>query len=93
MKKNNSDNYEHLGLFLLDQEKHPIAFKAKIEEMLINGLNEEEALKYIKTTPIELEIYYTPNIGLWAVESDAVDNIDIHDPYTGELLEDESDED
>ena len=38
--------------------------------------------------PIELELYYNTNLGLFGVESEAVEgNCDIYDPYTSEILE------
>lgn len=93
MKKNSAENYESI-LIKLSEEKFPIAFNAKVEELVSTGAfdSEEEAKAYVRTTPIELELYYSPNLGLFGVESDAVECTEIYDPYTGEVME-ECDED
>ena len=86
---NNSDDYESLGTLKLTKEKFPKAFKAKVEELLEEGVcaTEEEAEKVIKSMDFELEIYYEKGTGLFAVESAAVDSGTIYSPYTAELCE------
>lgn len=47
------------------------------------------AEKWVQGMEIELELYYQPEYGLFAVESEAVEsNIPIYSPYTAEELED-----
>jgi hypothetical protein len=49
--------------------------------------SEEEAIKWIETTPFELELYYEKGYGLFAVEAEAVENTDVHSPYSDAILE------
>ena len=89
VKLNNADNYESLGCITLTKEKYPIAFKAKVEELLEEELckTEEEAEKLVTSMEIELEIYYEKGYGLFAVECGAVEGGSVISPYTGEECE------
>jgi len=91
MKKNNSENYEVVCTLRLDRlfaEKYPIAYQAKKEELMEDcGMSEEEAVATMKDMEIELELYYEKGRGLFAVESEAVENNTIYSPYTREELE------
>lgn len=90
IKLNNSENYEHLCNVRLTKEKFPIAFEHKVQELIEDcGMSREEAEKTIPDMEIELELYYHPSYGLFAVESEAVERTaSIFSPYTGEELED-----
>lgn len=85
LKLNNSENYEFLCNVKLSKDKYPIAFENKIEELLEQGFETREAAeKYISETEIELELYYHKGYGVFAVETDAVENgCDIFSPYNG----------
>lgn len=89
VKLNGCEDYEFLCNVVLDSEKFPKAYSLKMEELVSEcGMSEEEAREYIMSTPIELELYYSPSNGCFAVESDAVEGgCDIYDPYTGEACE------
>ena len=70
VKLNNSDDYERLGTLKLTKENFPKAFKAKVEELLEEGVckTEKEAEAIVKDMEFELEIYYEKGAGLFAVE-------------------------
>ncbi len=92
LKKNNAENYESITI-TLDEERFPIAYAEKKRELMeICGMSEEDAEKYIAESPIELEVYYQYGVGLFGVESEAVECSRIYSPYTQEELE-EYDED
>ena len=78
---------------LLNKKDHPRAFQKAVESLMLSGLSEEEAIKSVKTVPFVLEVAYSPNRGLFAVESEALDFLrgEMFDPYTGEhvVVEDE----
>jgi hypothetical protein len=83
IKANDADNCESI-MITLTREKYPIAFKAKLEELIEEGAfeTEDEAIKWIESNPIELEIYYEKGSGLFAVESEAVESNGTYSPYT-----------
>lgn len=88
IKLNNGDNYEHLCNVHITEDKFPIVYAAKLAELVRNGMSEDDAKKYLHAVPIELELYYSPDNGCFAVETDAVDGgATIFDPYTGEECE------
>ena len=74
---------------LLTESKFPIAYAAKLKELKKAGMTEEDAKKLIDTSPIELEIYYSPDLGLFAVEAEAIEGgAELADPYTHERMVD-----
>lgn len=90
MKKANSDQMESIE-FYLDKTKQPIAYNAKLKELIGAGMTKVEAENFIDETPLCLEMYYSADQGLFMVESEAVESCEIYNPYNGEMLE-ESDE-
>lgn len=94
LRKHNSQQYESLNVYL-SEDKTPIAFARKLKELMDQKTfnSEEEAKKWIRETPFEMEFYYSMDQGLFLVESEAVDSdIPIFNPYSGEELEDSDDE-
>ena len=84
IKVNNADNVETI-LVILSREKTPIAFQNKVDELMEQGafVSKEEAIKWIESTPFELELYYEKHSGLFAVETDAIEcGADLVSPYT-----------
>lgn len=67
----------------ISETSHPQVFEKKLAEMVKSGLSEADAKVWISQTEFELELYYSPDLGMFAVESEAVENCDIFDPYTG----------
>ena len=89
VKLNGDDTYEPI-LVTLTKDKSPIAFENKVQELLEEGCFEtrEEAEKVVSSYPIEIELYYEKGLGLFAVESGAVEShYEIYSLYTGELCE------
>lgn len=81
---NNSENYESIQI-ILNPERFPIAYKNKVEELMEQGAfdTKEKAEHWVKTTPIELELYYEKDSGLFAVESEAIESNSVCSPYSG----------
>lgn len=86
MKLNNHDNYESVKISL-DPIKTPIAYENRVKSLLDSGMSESEAKK-CALEPIEVEMYFDQNAGLFLVESEAVESGSICNPYSGELMED-----
>ena len=89
IKANPADKYENF-VVRLSRHNNPIAYQAKLEELV-----EQELYKTIDDAEIdnpyidiELEMYYDKHHGLFAVESGAIesDAESICSPYTGESL-------
>lgn len=85
IKVNPAEQYESI-LVILDEKKYPIAHQMKLEELMEQGAFEsvEAAKEWINTNPIELELYYEKDAGLFAVEAEAVESIShtLCSPYT-----------
>lgn len=83
---NDCDSYEFLTNVKLNPEKFPIAFNNKVDELMKQKAfnTREDAETYVKCADIELELYYEPSNGVFAVESDAIENgCSVISPYSG----------
>lgn len=68
---------------LLCPNKTPIVYTRKKKELIeSSGMTEDEAEEYLQQ-PIPLELFYDYNRGLFGVESGAVGETEIYNPYTG----------
>jgi hypothetical protein len=71
--------------------KHPIAYQRKKSELINScGMTEEEAERDILRTPFVLELFYAIDQGLFAIESEPLDSIEVYNPYTGEEIPNEN---
>lgn len=71
---------------LLTPTKTPVAYRRKLHELINgSGMTEKEAKDFL-LQPIELEIFYDYDKGLFGVESEAVDAIQVFNPYTGKEI-------
>ena len=88
MKANKVGQEETIEV-LLTRKSFPIAFQNKLNELMECGAfyNEEEATRWIESNPIVLEIMYEKNWGLFAVESEAIENSNLMSPYSGVEIE------
>lgn len=92
VKVNPAGREEVIEVYLSETE-HPIAYKTRLEELIKSGLSEKDAREEIATQPFQMELYYSPDCGLFAVESMALESITPYDPYTGEEMENTEEED
>ena len=91
IKKNDAYNYESINI-ILSRENTPIAYQNKLDELMdCNAFDtQSEAEKWLSETPIELELYYENGYGLFGVEAEAVENMEIQSPYSGAPILDEN---
>lgn len=68
---------------ILSPDKTPEAYERKVRCMMTSGLSREEAEGYVLGTPLPMEFFYDIGRGLFAVESEAVTNTPVYNPYTG----------
>ena len=90
IKKNDAYNYESIKI-TLSRMTTPIAYQNKLDELMECKAfdTQAEAEKWLNETPIELELYYEKGYGLFGVEEEAVEESEIHSPYSGAPLLDE----
>ena len=91
MKLNNEDHSEFLCTVRLTKEQFPIAFEQKVQEMIscCPDLSREEIESLIPEMEIDLELYYQPGYGLFAIENEAIGCGPIFSPYDASVLEEE----
>lgn len=94
IRVNSPDDMESISV-RLTKRKFPIAFQAKVEELMDAGAfnDSREAEKWIAENPIELEIYYDKHNGLFAVECEVLEcgAEAVCSPYTGQPMLDYED--
>lgn len=90
IKMNNADNYESIDI-KLSRENTPIAYQNKLDELMDCKAfdTQAEAEKWLRETPIELELYYEYGYGLFGVEAEAIESTEIQSPYSGAPILDE----
>ena len=90
IKMNNADNYESINI-TLSKENTPIAYQNKLDELMDCKAfdTQAEAEKWLRETPIELELYYEYGYGLFGVEAEAIESTEIQSPYSGAPILDE----
>lgn len=79
-KINDAEDYEPIMVHL---DENGIAFKNKVEELVEEGMSEEDAKKMARQ-PFELELYYEKGWGLFAIESGCADSGYFVSPYSKE---------
>lgn len=96
VKINPSEKIEVIDI-KLSKEKTPIAFEAKVNELMEQGMSDlprEEIEKYVSNMVFQIELYYEKEQGLFGLESEALDccgTLDFFSPYTGEkMIEEEN---
>lgn len=72
--------------FYLSPEKTPVAYERKVRCLMLSGIPRMEAERDALTAPLSMELLYDIGRGLFALESEAVANIPIYNPYTGEEI-------
>jgi hypothetical protein len=75
-----------IAVYLL-QRSTPAVWERKMYELIHqSGMTEEEAMRYMETTPVPLELFYDIDRGLFAVEEEAGECTEIYNPYTGKEI-------
>ena len=84
IKMNDGVKYESINI-KLSKEYTPIAYQNKLNELMDCKAfdTKSDAEKWLSETPIELELYYENGYGLFGVEAEALENMEIHSPYSG----------
>lgn len=70
----------------LDPIKHPIAYSHRVESLISSGLSRAEAEREA-LMPIDMEVFYDPTVGCFSVESEAIESVEIYNPYNGLIIE------
>jgi hypothetical protein len=82
LKKSDPEKYAHFEINLVN---FPTLFELKKAELIRHGFTEKEAIENCMT-PIEMELVFAPDQGVFAVESEAMEDTDIFNPYDGQVM-------
>ena len=85
-----TENLEMINSFevILDKTKHAVAYSRKVLELKKRGLSKED-IETIMQQPIQMEMYYDADTdSIYAVETEAVTNTTIFNPYSSVPLVD-----
>lgn len=77
--------------FTLSPEHHPVAYVQLISNLVHkSGMTEIEAMMHLQQNPIVLELFYHTGLGLFAIDAEASQHCDIHNPFTGMIIPNEN---
>ena len=69
---------------------NPEMFRRRVRSLMLSGLPQQEAEKFVASTPQKLELFYDVALGAFAIDAEAVGNTPLYHPYTGEEIPDET---
>lgn len=69
---------------------NPEMFRRRVRSLMLSGLPQQEAEKFVASTPQKLELFYDINLGAFAIDAEAVGNTPLYNPYTGKEIPDET---
>lgn len=69
---------------------NPEIFRRRVKCLMLSGLSQAEAEKFVASTPLQLELFYDVALGAFAIDAEAVGNSPLYNPYTGKEIPDET---
>ena len=69
---------------------NPEMFRRRVKSLMLAGLSQQEAEKFVASTPQKLELFYDVSLGAFAIDAEAVGNTPLYNPYTGKETPDET---
>lgn len=85
-----TEDYDEVVEVTTSPDINPQTFKRRVRCLMISGMTRDQAEHYAITRPMQLSLFYDIGRGAFAVDSEAVDNTLIYNPYTGEKIPEES---
>jgi hypothetical protein len=68
--------------------RYPKLFAAMVDEQVLSGLSVAEARREVEGRKVELELYYSPGLALFGLESEALElGANVIDPFSGNPIE------
>ena len=71
-------------------DAYPELFRRRVKCLTGSGLPQSEAEKFVASTPLKLELFYDIDRGGFAIDAEAVGNMPLYNPYTGQEISDET---
>ena len=69
---------------------NPEMFRRRVKSLMLSGLPQQEAERFVASTPQKLELFYDVALGAFAIDAEAVGNTSLYNPYTGKEIPDET---
>lgn len=69
---------------------NPEMFRRRVKCLTLSGLSQEEAEKFVASTPLQLELFYDVGLGAFAIDAEAVGNTPLYNPFTAKEIQDET---
>lgn len=71
-------------------DTYPELFRRRVKCLMNSGLPQAEAEKVVASTSLKLELFYDIGRGGFAIDTEAVGNTPLYNPYTGKEIPDET---
>lgn len=59
---------------------NPEMFRRRVKSLMLAGLSQQEAEKFVASTPQKLELFYDVSLGAFAIDAEAVGNTPLYNP-------------
>lgn len=59
---------------------NPEMFRRCVKSLMLAGLSQQEAEKFVASTPQKLELFYDVSLGAFAIDAEAVGNTPLYNP-------------
>lgn len=82
----NNDEHKYIINVIIDHVNHKHIYDDMVNNLIEHGCSKSEAIA-LMLSPVELELHYDKDNGVFAIESEAANCIDIYSPYTSKKLE------
>lgn len=85
-----SEDYDEVVEVTTSPDINPFTFRRRVRCLMISGMTRAQAEQYAATHPMQLSLFYDIGRGAFAIDSEAVDNTPLYNPYTGEEIPEET---
>ena len=85
-----TEDYDEVVKVTTSPDINPLTFKRRVRCLMISGMTRVEAERYAITRPMQLSLFYNIGRGAFAVDSEAVGETPLYNPYTGEEIPEET---
>ena len=83
-------DYDEVTGVVTTPDTNPLTYRRRIADLMLSGMSQAEAQRHASARPMQLALFYDVGRGAFAIDSEAVGNMPLYNPYTGEMIQDKT---
>lgn len=83
-------DYDEVTGVVTTPDTNPLTYRRRIADLMLSGMSQAEAQRHASARPMQLALFYDVGRGAFAIDSEAVGNTPLYNPYTGEMIQDKT---